>query len=366
MLQLSAALIQAGLYARARQTLDALLEIDRDCEAAYCQRILACAMLGDYDEAELSFYLARQITDHCPACLDHLGQAYEMRRDPQRAIACWIEAKQVDPDHPGLNAHLARAYRQVGQAERALTLFRHELREDPGNTRLLIDLAELLEEEGKYVEAGEKLRRVLEQDPMDVEALVRLGELCLHTDRPGPARTHFELAAKMEPAWPGLQLGLACACLAADDHAGAREHAYREIDHRGHSPRQAVELARVLIELRAYARVVALLEPMTAGYDPVLLDDPEAYIKALMAIGFARLFSGDPVDAARDFRRVLRITRDHAAAKRYLAMAYLEAGHLRRARAACRKACRDHPLDRRLARFSRRVHLAWLRSRLPL
>ncbi len=363
MLQLSNAQINAGQPERARQTLERTLELDRQCEAAYCQHILACALMGDHDEAEVSFYLARQITEACPACLDHLGRSFAMRRDHNRSIACWQAARQLDPGYPGLGANLARAYQRSGQPHRALALYMHELRQDPGNRQLLIDLASLLCEQGRPVEASEKLRRALELDALDIEAMVALGDVYLTLGQPELARKRFSQAAGLERGWPGVQLGLASACLAMGDTPGAIRHAVAEMATDGQSPKQALQLANLLLQLREHGRAADWLGPMVEGNDPLLIDEPDAYVKGLHLLGLARLSLGEAKAAAVTFRRVLRVGGHNDLALRSLAEAYLQSGRLARASAICRAALRDKPLDRSLCKLSRRIRLTALRSR---
>jgi len=335
---------------RALEALQRAVAADPDFEPAYCQLILAHTMLDDHDRAEVHFYLARQLTDQCPVCFDHLAQSLMIRRDYDRAIWCWHEALRLDPEFPDLGRNLARAYHLAGTPQRALDRYREELRRDPGDIALLLDAADLLRQLGRDDEAGEKLRRVIELEPMQAAALLRLGELAVEGGRLDEAGAHLEAARAAEPAMPGVHLQLALLAEARDQTDDSRAWALRELDRVGQSPRQVVTLAGLLLRLGGAEHAIDLLGPMLAGEDPVLMDEPGAYTAALLTRALSWLRLDRTADAIHDLRRLRRIDPDHATAAAWLIDAYRQNGQRRRAKALLRRARRRFPLDRRFQR----------------
>jgi len=342
--------LRANQPRRAIDALQCAVARDPDFEPACCQLILAHTMLDEHDLAEVNFYLARQITDQCPACFDHLAQSLMIRRDYPRAIWCWHETQRLDPEYPEVVRNLARAYHLAGKPERALALYRDELRQEPGDIELLLEAADLLRELGRDDEAVQKLRRVIELEPAQAEALLRLGELALEGGRLEEAGAHLEAARAAEPAMPGIHLGLALLAESRDQTDEARAFALRELDRVGQSPRKVVTLAGLLLRLGGAEHAIDLLSPMLVGDDPVLMDEPGAYTAALLTRSLAWLRLDQTGEAITDLRRLRRIDPDHATAAAWLIDAYRQNGQPRRARVILRRVRRQFPLDRRFKR----------------
>ena len=364
LLHLATQLIHAHQPRLALEKLNRALTLDPDFEPAYCQRILAHALLGEHEQAELDFYLAQQINDRCPTCLDHMARSLAMRRDDARAIWCWHDAQRLDPDDPQLGLQLARAYARAGNPERALTHYRAAWRQAPGDVELMIEMADALRDLGRDDEAGEKLRHAIELEPEQPAVRHRLGELDLDQGRIDAARAHLETARALEPAMPGVHLSLAMAAEMQGRDDEARAYALRELDRVGQTPRQVVTLAGLLLRLGGTEHVLDLLDPMLSGEDPVLMDEPNAYIAALLARALAWMRLDELAKAIADLRRARRIDQDNATATAWLIAAYRQSGDRRRAAAVCRDAVRRFPADRRIRREAMLVRcLGWLPKR---
>jgi len=216
-----------------------------------------------------------------------------------------------------------------------------------------LETADLLRELGRDEEAVRKLRRVIELEPAQPAALLRLGELALEADRLEEAGSHLEGARAAEPSMPGVHLGLALLAEARGQSDEARAFALRELDRVGQTPRQVVMLAGLLLRLGGAEQVIDLLSPMLVGDDPALMDEPSAYIAALLTRALAWLKLDETAAAIADLRRLRRIDPDHATAAAWLIDAYRQTGQTRRAKALRRRAHRQFPLDRRFKRVWR-------------
>ena len=93
-------LIRLGRYETAIESLQRANAIDPDHEPGYCSRIIAYGKLGDHEQAEAMFYLARQVKDTCPRCFENLGHSLMARGQSDRAIWCWQQTLKHSPFSP--------------------------------------------------------------------------------------------------------------------------------------------------------------------------------------------------------------------------------------------------------------------------
>ncbi|GAH82738.1 unnamed protein product, partial [marine sediment metagenome] len=79
---------EQGKYAEALEAFERIEKLDPACESSYCNRIITYTEMGRHDQAELMFYLARQVADECPLCYYNMGNSLYARREYDRAIDC--------------------------------------------------------------------------------------------------------------------------------------------------------------------------------------------------------------------------------------------------------------------------------------
>src|SRR5271170_775427 len=94
-------------------------EIDPSHEPAYCLSILLHGELGEHDQAEEMFYLARLYKDQCPRCYDFMGRSLFARGRYERAIFCFQKCLDLDSAAPDVTMRLAQAYWKKGENEKA-------------------------------------------------------------------------------------------------------------------------------------------------------------------------------------------------------------------------------------------------------
>jgi len=372
LLHISVDLIRTEQHGRAVNTLQRALKLSPEFEPAYCQLILAHSALGDHDQAEQAFYLARQIVDECPHCYNHMAESLATRGELDRAVWCWHQCLRLEPRHPDANANLAITHWQRGQHERALQYFLQQLRLEPGDTDSLLHMGNLLVEMGRPAEAGEKFRRVLELQPTHATAHLHLGELALDIGHLDAAQAKLELAGSLSPSLLGVHFNLARVAMARDDKEQARSHLRAELDQQGHTPEQLLELGRTLIDLAQPDIALPLLTKLIEALSP----NPQhesLMATALMYRGAALLLLSRCDEGIRDCRRALRLSPRLVPAMQNLALAYTDKRRFDRARYWLRRAAQLGPgdpfLNQMAARLRRDQFLAWLdrwRGRLLL
>jgi len=116
----------------------------------------------------------------------------------------------------------ARCGRLVGDAPHVLLHHAQEaLRYDPANAMVYELMGQLLEDTGDPAAASAAYERALQLNPHLEGPTLRLGFTYLALDRPAEAHAHLTRAAAKLPRDLRILSGLAAACGALGDHAGA-------------------------------------------------------------------------------------------------------------------------------------------------
>lgn len=362
LIHLAVSLIRADQCRRAIETLEKAAALEPDLEPAYCHRILAHALLGEHEKAEEAFYMARQLVDDCPLCLDHMAQSQAMRGNLDRAAWCWEQTLRLNPHHPSAHGNLARVHWQKNSPDRATQEFTLQLREDPGDIDSLLQYGVLLGQLSRHAEAGEKFRRVLELEPTNAQAHYHLGELALIGGHIDAAVAELEMADRLDPTLPGVQLALAQAAVRRQRHDAARTHLRSELDREGRTNSQSLEAARLLIELRQPQPALDVLNSLLGapGEPPMLPPlEPTQRAAALLCRGVANMLLGNVEHGIGDCRQSLRLAPDTVLTLENLALAYLSQGRLARARVMMRRASELNADDN----FIRQLRVRVLRAR---
>ena len=214
---------RVGNFHEALKIFERMQPIDPSFEPSYCHRIMTYGELGEHENAEEMFYLARLYKEHCPHCYYNMGCSLPDRGLFDKAIYCWQKTLDLDEDYPEVQVRIAEAFWGKGELESARQHYLMGLRQDPGNTETLLDLGELLSEMGRDrgsrrkippgdrtgsrrpgrlflpwpmadaagsdADAAEAFAHVLQLDPTYPAAHLRLGELypAARTTSSGPA-----------------------------------------------------------------------------------------------------------------------------------------------------------------------------------
>lgn len=350
--------IRSGQPEAAIDTLARLNQLDPLCEMGYVHRILACAQIDRHDEAEIMFYLARDVAENAEdedaspaaragtggavaraAAHDHLARSLILRKptDPDRAVWCWQEALRHDPRHPTAGRHLARTLYQRGQAERAAAGYQQHLAEHPHDTEARLEYADILRASTRLSDAEDQYRRALRSDPHSAAAHHQLGELALTRGLPTTARQCFHRARQLDPERPGVCLGLARAEWSDGRRDRTRALLYAELDRSDHTTTQLTGVAELLVRLRCFADAAELLNTVL---NPALLpnetpppvprgnDATATQASARCWRGIARLGLGQFGPGLDDLRQAIRLNPRDLVALEHLATASLNAGDL--------------------------------------
>ncbi|MEO1236828.1 MAG: tetratricopeptide repeat protein [Planctomycetota bacterium] len=376
LLHLGIDLLRAGKLSQAVDVLDRVNRLDAGVELGYVHRVLAYCLLDDHEQAEVMFYLARQVAEHHPddsdpaaqaMAYDHLAQSLLLRGEHERAVWCWGEALRLDADHPDAHRSLAMIHERLGQTNRALQHLKQQLRSQPDDLDSLLDMGELQLRHGGWAEAGNCFRRALELDGTLAFAHQRLGDLSLKAGHLTAAADRYDRARQLDPGLPGVHLGLAHAAREQGRDDEATHWLTEELEREGQTAEQVLELASMLVELGMNHEAVRLLNPLLSGADDLLMGDNERYATALLCRGVALVADGDLDEGIRDCERCLRLLPDHPTALLQIAAATYSAGDLEAAEHWVREGLAAESADPELRRLRRRLRAArfvgWLRRR---
>ncbi|HVR44426.1 MAG TPA: sulfatase-like hydrolase/transferase [Thermoanaerobaculia bacterium] len=154
---------------------------------------------------------------------------------------------------------LAFAAAATGDRPRAIGMLRRIVEENPELTDAWSRLGMLLEQEGNLEAAERAYKTALSRQPRLVpELALALSKLYLERGDPDQARTHAELALRLNPA-PAHQ-NLAHVALMRGDLRGAEEHARRTRSHPSHRLIGSVLLAEVMQRQGRLEEAFALVE----------------------------------------------------------------------------------------------------------
>lgn len=297
----------------------------------YLHRIEAFARLGDHEQAETMFYMARQ-HEQSPTqeatAYANLAESLMTRALFDKAIWCLREASHLDPSLPRVHARLAAAHASTGRHDRARQLYLRELRERPGCIDTLLDLGCLLLDMNRLAEAGEKFRRVLEIESDHPEAHFHLAELAARQGREREAIATLRVALRLDPEHPEARRRLAELYLSTDEKDAAlellrTEHARFKHERRSFDDEDLLDLGGLLLDAGAPQEAIGVLQ--------ALVENRPQDAGAWHELSVALLRSGDLARGMDACREAIRRDESHPAALHNMALAHLQQGQRRRA-----------------------------------
>lgn len=326
-----------------------LEHLDPTYEACYCNRIFAHAELGQHDQAEEMFYLARQYREKCPLCYYNMGHSLLARGLADRALWCWQQVLDLEPDYPQVHARIAEALWTKGQHSEARRHLLEELRCDPGNIDTLLDLGQLLAEMDQPEAAAEKFRQVLDLDPNECTAHFELGVLEDTAGEHQLALERFRHVLRHDGQFPRAHLRIAQIHQRLKNRVEALYHANCELSQPELDTHTLFELGTLLMDLNQ-------LESARTAFARLLEMDPQdADARHSMAV--ILLMSGQIDEGIIQCKMALRIQPKYMLAMSNLALAYLEKRDFVRARYWLREAMSIAPDDHQLRKIRRRIRL---------
>lgn len=353
-------LTRINKYAEALECFEKVQAIDPNYEPGYCNRIVTYSEMGDHDQAEVMFYLARQVKEDCPICLFNIGGSFYARQRYDQAIQCWRQALKLDKDYPQAHASIAEALWAKGDLSGAKDEYLAELRLDGCDIDTLLDMGELLVELKEYDEAGEKFRRVLEQQPEHAGAHFGLGEVAWRQARHDVALDQFKLVLQIDATYPGAQVRLGQVLLAQGQTRQAVKHFQEELKNCGDDTQTLQELGQLFIEARQTVQANQVLQRL------VQLSPFDAQAQHNLAVSYFMLQQID--EGIRHCRKALKIKPDYTLALYNLALAHMQKGAALRARRYLSKALTLEPDNKQVQDLAHRANAVgfWTRLREKL
>lgn len=352
LLHLAMNLTRLGQPAEALAYLDQAEEAGPKQHACNCHRIAAHAQLGNHDQAELTFYLAQQEEPDCPVCFDHIAHSLAMRGELDRAIWCWKRTRELDPIHPQAQANAARAHWYLGQLAQARALFEAHLDEQPEDPNAQIEFASLLLEAQDLGEARQQLNSIITQHPDHSTAHHLLGDLYIKQNEPNQAADAYLAARQHQPDRPGIDLGLALAAHQLGNTQAREKHLLAELNNPGQDARQALELARQLLDAGLGEQAITLLSPMIEGMDDLLVNDDASLAEAHRLRALALTTAEDHNQAIADCREAVRLCPTLSEAWLQLVDSYTQTHQIHRAIICINHAIELAPEDESLRKLA--------------
>ncbi len=354
-------LTHLGKYARALKCFRQIQRLDPDFEPAYCNCIITYTQMGDHQQAELMFYLARQVQSECPLCWYNLGISFYVRRKYARAVECWKNTLRLDSCHPQAHARIADACWAGGELTLAAKHYRAELALYHQDVETMLDLGALLMEMN-YPRKAEKIFIRALQCRLDcAEAHYCLGELAEKQGRLEDAAEQFRLTLEIDPEFVGANLELARLAIRRRCRQRALGHLCAELRISRDAPRTVAEAGRMLLEIKMPQKALEAFNRLVE----LTPSDPRAHHN--LAVCLFRLGRMD--EGIRHCRKALKLRPDYSLALYNLALAHLQSGSMRRARRCAARALalspENHTIKRLWHRINRRKRRLSRTFRLP-
>lgn len=185
---------------------------------------LAHHQQGHFADAERSY---RAVLERAPANADALhlfGVLALQTGNPRSAVERILRAIAIEPNRADYHSHLGEAYRLLGDAERAAAACRSALAIDPANVHAMNNLGVALLDQGRPEEAREVLREVVLREPGFAMAHNGLGNALRSLgDREG-AVAAFRRAVAADPGCAEAHANLGQLLLEKGDRRAALEH----------------------------------------------------------------------------------------------------------------------------------------------
>ena len=357
-------LSRVARYAESLECFEKAESLDPFYEPSYCNRIVTYTQLGQHDDAELMFYLARQIVDECSLCFFNLGQSFYNRGLYHRAVDCWLQASRIEPDLHGLHARIADAFWAMGELDEALAYYEVALGRDPRDCSVTLSIGEILVELDREDEATRRFLSILESFPDNTCAMFCLGRLAEGRDDFDNAMKYYSDVLLLDEDFPGIHIRLAKALLACGFRKQALRHLAMDI-HKSHDETACLmEICEILVDAglveRAYRMLLRLVHAIPN--DPVLRHN----------FAVCCFMTGRFDDGIRHCHRAIKLDPSSSLALYNMALAHAHKGQIVRARRYVKRAMELSPSDDKirllkkhigLEPFFRRIRLGLVRYR---
>ena len=340
-------LTRQGAYGEALEFLEHIEHLDSAYEPSYCNRIITYTEMGRHEDAELMFYLARQVLDECPLCMYNIGNSFYARGNYDRAIQCWQETIRLQADHLHAGVRIAEAFWAKGDLDSARTYYQQELDRNGEDADVLLDYGELLLEIDQLEDAEAAFRRALEVSPDNAAAHYCLGELALRRGKYETALRAMRRSLKLDPEYPGSHAKLAGLLIRKGQIQEGAKHILAELKRCGDDAGMLQELGQLLLEAHLTRHANSVLSRLVA------LSPEDPYAQHNLAVSYFKMDRMN--EGIHHCRRALKLKPEYPLALYNLALAHLKMGQIPRARRYVAKAMTMAPKDDNIRELSKRL-----------
>jgi tetratricopeptide (TPR) repeat protein len=202
-------LLGAGKHAEATAEAKAAIEAGDDRAGVYALLGEAQTLGGKYEEALASFNEALKREPKNAIAIRRRADVHLARKDLKAAIEDLRASTEIEPSISS-RLRLALALTAAKQYDEAVSLYRRILQDEPSNNEARTALAAVMIESGKGAEAVAQLESLIKTEANRADLRAQLAELYLPS-QPEKALELYMAAAKLEPAQPQHQIGVAAA-----------------------------------------------------------------------------------------------------------------------------------------------------------
>ncbi len=357
----AANLTRLANYSKALECYDLIDKIDRDFEPSYCNRVATYTEMGDHQNAELMFYLARQLKKACPICSYNIGNSLYLRGEHARAIMSWNETLRLDPDHQQAHVRLAEAHWSQAEHDLAKVHYQAQLQATPEDIDVLLDYGDLLVEMGNSDAARHQYRNALKLAPAGSGAYVALGGLAMKKNELEEAYRMLKMALRLDEKCPNAHAKIAQVLIKQDRVQEAAKHLVTGLKHCRHDPLMLQEYSQILLDAQLTEQANQVLTQL------VEIMPQDANARHNLAVTCFRM---DKVDEGIDHcRKALQIQPEYPLALYNLALAHVKRDEHPQARLCVNEGLRLDPTNQSLQDLTRQLSepanlLAQIRRRL--
>lgn len=314
-----------GKYAEALETFTQIEKVNPRYESSYCNRIITYTEMGLHDQAELMFYLARQVKDHCPLCYYNIAASFVARKNYEQAMYCFKQTRKLDPDHPDINARIAETYWAMENREKAREYYQSQIiKQGCDDVDILLDYTDLLMEIGDRKYAWTILEKASGLEPHNPAVQYSRGEFEFMKGHYAAAEQAFRRTIREDEFYPCAHAKLAQTLLKRGHPISAARHMQKEIKRAGNDTQVLGELGRLLVEegLNRHGRKVL------SRFVKLDQSDPMAY--HYLAVSCFKI--NEYKEGIKFCRKAINLDPDFAKGYYNLALAYMKIGRTWRAR----------------------------------
>ncbi|MCX6356974.1 MAG: tetratricopeptide repeat protein [Candidatus Aureabacteria bacterium] len=244
--------------------------------------------------SELHDYM-KQHPDSLGGC-NLLAMSYLRRGRIDEAIGEFARVNAINPKTPKINYNIAMLYSQKGETEKALAAYEKELVIDPKFPPAYNNVGRILYERGEYEKAAKYFKKAIKIDPNYYLAINNLGLIHMEQGQVKEAIAEFKRALEIDPKYEGSMRNLAL----------AEEMAQKPAE-------TCNRLGQLFYSQNS-------LDHAEKQFKMAITHNPK-YTVAIGNLGVVYLRKGRYADATMQFKKVLEIAPEDAAARQHLAIA---------------------------------------------